>query len=77
MPCIRDDGSLVPLAQDVLAALEQAKDAQTLFHELKQPLFMIRKALRELCDAGFVQVEDSGYIITPSGRTKLAQKASS
>lgn len=71
MPCVREDGSLVPLARMVLECLATPKDAEGLFHELKQPLFMIRKSLRELVEAGYAQAEGEGYVSTPLGRSKL------
>lgn len=76
MPCIRDDGTLVPLARDVLASLERPQDAEALFQLLKQPLFMIRKALRELTEAGYIQAEGKGYVSTLVGKKKLEEPAS-
>jgi ribosomal protein S19E (S16A) len=78
MPCVNADGSLTPVAAQVLGALAAvdasgAEDAVARAAAL--PLYRVRSTLRELQLAGLIEEAGGKRVLTPEGSTMLASVA--
>jgi hypothetical protein len=74
MGCVNADGSLTPLAQQVLrslSALPDGGDAESVAELTGRPLYRARASLRELEGAGFVTLDRGAHRLTTAGRAKL------
>jgi predicted transcriptional regulator len=71
MACINTDGSLSPIAQQILTALYSPTKLLEINQKTGVPLYRIRASIRELTDLGFMIEMDGYYHITDNGREKL------
>ncbi|HWA94801.1 MAG TPA: hypothetical protein VG844_09385 [Terracidiphilus sp.] len=74
MACINAHGELTESAQKILEALEQPGSAETVAKLTSLPLFRIRSGLREMGEAGIVEMNEETYSMTERGRSFLATK---
>lgn len=75
MPCVNADGSLTPVAAQVLgavAAVETPVADDAVARATALPLYRVRAALRELQLAGLIEQVEGKRVLTPEGSTKLA-----
>ncbi|HEX5972679.1 MAG TPA: FaeA/PapI family transcriptional regulator [Gemmatimonadaceae bacterium] len=75
MPCVNADGSLTPVAAQVLGALASVPAPATtdaVANAAELPLYRVRSTLRELQLAGLVAEVDANRVLTPEGRARLA-----
>ena len=75
MPCVNADGSLSPIAAQVLGALASVGapgTADAVARAAALPVYRVRSALRELQLAGLVADVDANRVVTPEGRARLA-----
>ena len=78
MGCVNPDGSLTPVALQVLRALSALPgggDAESVAHATGRPLYRARASLRELEAAGFVALDRGAHRLTNAGRAKLGAPA--
>ena len=74
MGCVNPDGSLTPVALQMLralAALPDGGDAESVAHATGRPLYRARASLRELEASGFVTLDRGAHRLTSAGRAKL------
>jgi hypothetical protein len=71
MACLKPDGTLTPSAEIVLLALLAPKTPGELAWDTDMDLFMVRAALREFLEAGYVEKEGFVYRLTPLGLAAL------
>lgn len=74
MGCVNPDGSLTPVALQMLralSALPDGGDAESVAHATGRPLYRARASLRELEAAGFVMLDRGAHRLTNAGRAKL------
>ena len=74
MGCVNPDGSLTPVAVEVLRALStlpDGGDAESVAQFTGRPLYRARASLRELEAAGFVAVDRGAHGLTQAGRARL------
>jgi DNA-binding IclR family transcriptional regulator len=74
MGCVNADGSLTPVALQMLRAvsmLPEGGDAEAVAHATGRPLYRARASLRELEAAGFVALDRGAHHLTRAGRAKL------
>lgn len=74
MGCVNPDGSLTPVALQVLralSALPDGGDAESVAAATGRPLYRARASLRELEAAGFVMLDRGAHRVTSVGRAKL------
>ena len=74
MGCVNPDGSLTPVALQVLRALlalPEGGDAESVALATGRPLYRARASLRELEAGGFVMLDRGAHRVTNSGRAKL------
>jgi len=74
MPCISSDGSLSAAAKKVMAAMENPTTLEAVAASSGLPLYQIRSSVRELVEAGLVEVHGDHYVMTEDGRRKLAEQ---
>ena len=74
MACITADGKLTRAGMDILRALgDGPQSPEDIAARTVLPLFRVRSGLRELRDAGYVELKDfSTYLLTSRGRETLA-----
>lgn len=75
MPCVNADGSLTPVAAQVLgavAAVETPGADEAVARAAALPLYRVRAAMRELQLAGLIEEVEGKRVITPEGSVKLA-----
>lgn len=73
MACVNPDGTLSVTAKSILSALSNPLTIQDLAAETRQPVFVIRSALRELGNAGFVEPQDEKFILSAQGKEVLGK----
>ena len=74
MGCVNADGSLAPVALEVLRALSSSPDggdAESVARMTGLPLYRARASLRELGAAGFVTLDKGAHQVAEAGRAKL------
>jgi predicted transcriptional regulator len=71
MACVNPDGTISETAKSILRAVQNPMTVQEAAAESKQPLFVVRSALRELNGAGLVEETDGKYVITTEGQESL------
>jgi DNA-binding IclR family transcriptional regulator len=74
MGCVNSDGSLTPVALQVLRALSvlpDGGDAESVAAATGRPLYRARASLRELEAAGVVMLDGGAHRLTNVGRAKL------
>ena len=75
MPCVSADGSLTPVATQVLGALaapDASGTAEAVARAAVLPVYRVRGALRELEQAGLIEETGGHKMLTAVGRAKLA-----
>jgi hypothetical protein len=78
MPCVNADGSLTPVAAQVLGALAAVGapgGPDTVARAAALPLYRVRSTLRELQLAGLIEEVDGNRVLTPDGRARLGATA--
>jgi ribosomal protein S19E (S16A) len=78
MPCVNSDGSLTPVAVQVLgalAAVDAAGAEDDVARAAALPVYRVRSTLRELQRAGLIEEAEGKRVLTPEGSTKLAAVA--
>ncbi|MBD3265060.1 hypothetical protein GF373_00190 [bacterium] len=73
MACVNPDGSLSETAKGILKSLETPRAAQDIAAETKQPLFVVRSALREMKGAGLVEENGDQFTISAEGREAIQE----
>ena len=74
MGCVNPDGSLTPVALQMLralSALPDGGDAESVAMATGRPLYRARASLRELEAAGFVMLDRGAHRVTSAGRAKI------
>lgn len=74
MGCVNPDGSLTPVALQVLralSALPDGGDAESVADATGRPLYRARASLRELEAVGLVALDRGAHRLTSAGRAKL------
>jgi len=74
MGCVNPDGSLTPVALQVLRTLSELPDggdAESGAAATGRPLYRARASLRELEAAGFVMLDRGAHRVTSAGRAKI------
>ncbi len=71
MACIGSQGELTESARKMLAALENPATPEEVAAHTELPLFRVRGGLREMAEAGLVELKDSAYSATQLGRSLL------
>lgn len=72
MACVNADGSLTPIAQKVLASVDQPASVEVISQRSDVPLYRVRASMRELVTLGMVEEIAEQFTITDKGRTFLA-----
>jgi DNA-binding IclR family transcriptional regulator len=75
MGCVNPDGSLTPVALQMLRALSampDGGDAESIARISGRPLYRARSSLRELEAGGFVALDKGAHRLTSAGRARLA-----
>ena len=76
MACIGASGELTDSARKLLAALDTPATPDQVAARTELPLFRVRSGLREMAEAGLVEINGSGaYSITTLGRSLLKPAA--
>ena len=72
MACIGSSGDLTDSARSLLAALDSPASPDQVAAHTGLPLFRVRSGLREMAEAGVIEINDGGaFAITALGRTLL------
>jgi predicted transcriptional regulator len=71
MACVGNNGELTESARKMLAALENSATPEEVAAHTELPLFRVRGGLREMGEAGLVELKDGAYSITELGRSHL------
>lgn len=71
MACIGSQGELTESARKMLTALENPATPEDLAMHTELPLFRVRGGLREMAEAGLVELKDGTYSTTQLGRSLL------
>ncbi len=71
MACIGSQGGLTESAHKMLSSLDQPSTAEDVAARTSLPLFRVRAGLREMMEANLVEMEQSLYRLTESGRSAL------
>ena len=72
MPCVSPDGKPTTSGMATLEAIKKgASTPKAISDATGQPLFRVRSGLRELVGAGFVELYDGSYLLTPNGESVL------
>jgi predicted transcriptional regulator len=71
MACIGSQGELTESARKMLTALENSATPEEVAAHTELPLFRVRGGLREMRQAGLVELKDGAYLITQLGRSHL------
>ncbi len=75
MPCISSDGTLTVAAKKVMTAMKTPISLEDVAAQSGLPLYQIRSSVRELVQAGLVEVmADGKHATTEAGRQKLAEQ---
>ena len=72
MACISSQGELSESARKMLAALDAPATPEDVAARTELPLFRVRAGLREMGEAGLVELQDDAYTPTQLGRSLLA-----
>lgn len=71
MACVGNNGELTESARKMLAALENSATPEEVAAHTELPLFRVRGGLREMVEAGLVELKDGAYSATQLGRSHL------
>ena len=71
MACISGQGELSESARKMLAAMEPPATPEDVAARTELPLFRVRAGLREMAEAGLVELKDGAYLPTQLGRSLL------
>lgn len=75
MACIGNQGELTESARKMLTALSPSATPEEVAARTSLPLFRVRAGLREMAEAGLVDLQDGVYASTERGLSLLsAQK---
>jgi len=74
MACVNADGTLTPIAQKVLSALEHPASVTEINQRSGVPLYRVRASMRELADLGMLEEVSELFYITEKGKNHLANK---
>jgi predicted transcriptional regulator len=69
MACIGSQGELTESAHKMLSSLARPSTAEDVAERTSLPLFRVRAGLREMMEAKLVEMEQSLYRLTESGRS--------
>ena len=70
MACIGSQGELTESAGKMLAALDPPATPELVAARTELPLFRVRGGLREMAEAGLVELKDGVYAPTQLGRSR-------
>ena len=71
MGCVNGQGELSDSARRMLMAMEHPAKPEDVAERTGLPLFRVRAGLREMGEAGLVELKDGSYIPTQQGRALL------
>jgi DNA-binding IclR family transcriptional regulator len=71
MACIGSQGELTESAARMLKALEKPATPERVATLTELPLFRVRGGLREMAEAGLVELKGDTYLSTQRGRSLL------
>ncbi|MDD2900966.1 MAG: hypothetical protein PHU44_00855 [Syntrophales bacterium] len=71
MACIQPDGSLSRSGELILLAVHAPATPQEVARETGADLFLVRAAMREFMQAGYVEKLGDRYQVTPQGEAAL------
>jgi predicted transcriptional regulator len=71
MACINSDGTLTPVAQKVLSAIQEPSDIYEINQKSGVALYRIRSNIRELIEFGLVTESNGRFVLTESGRARI------
>ncbi len=71
MACIGNQGELTESARRMLAALTPPATPEEVAAHTELPLFRVRGGLREMAEAGLVELQGNSYAPTERGRSML------
>ncbi len=71
MACVNGQGELSESARRMLAVMEHPATPEDVAARAELPLFRVRAGLREMAEAGLVELKDGAYAPTPLGRALL------
>jgi DNA-binding IclR family transcriptional regulator len=72
MPCVSPDGKPTSSGMATLKAVKGgASSPKEISDATGQPLFRVRSGLRELVNAGFLELSDDSYVLTSDGENVL------
>lgn len=72
MACVNADGTISPSAKALIKSLESPLGVEEIAARLGSPLFKVRSSLRELVEAGLVDVRGDQYVATEEGKKKTS-----
>ena len=75
MPCVKPDGTLEPMAQAILRALQTPRTAEGICEYLRLPLYRVRSTVRELLEAGLVTETAGEYALSAVGAERTQKLA--
>jgi len=71
MACIQPDGTLSPSGEYILLALRNPATPEDAVRETGIPLFLVRGAVREFLQAGYLEETGDKFRLTPKGLAAL------
>ena len=71
MACVNGQGELSESARRMLTVMEHPATPEDVAARAELPLFRVRAGLREMAEAGLVELKDGSYIATQQGRALL------
>ncbi len=71
MACISSQGELSESARKMLAAMDASATPEDVASRTELPLFRVRAGLREMAEAGLVELNEEAYSPTQLGRSLL------
>ncbi|MGO8720331.1 MAG: hypothetical protein ACLQMO_14120 [Acidobacteriaceae bacterium] len=74
MACVNNQGELSESARGMLTALENPSAPADVAERMELPLFRVRAGLREMAEAGLVELQDGVYTSTQRGRALLLEQ---
>jgi DNA-binding IclR family transcriptional regulator len=71
MACVNGQGELSDSARRMLTVMEHPATPEDVAARTELPLFRVRAGLREMAEAGLVELKDGSYTPTQQGRALL------